>query len=176
VGKFPARQASQRYPNSLCALCLCEPRSLREQVGALRQARRFARRRTVALDGVLEVLGEFQQMRAHGVQAVMGREARTRRQIDQLQKKIKHYERQSDTLPEEHPKRGWYGSRIQALLDEKCHCWRRHNARNRALAHLASNVILLLCRVQGCSLVAIENLSTLKSTGRGKGVQGRWRQ
>jgi hypothetical protein len=30
-----------------------------------------------------------------------------------------------------------------------------------------------LCRVQGRSLVAIENLSTLKSTGRGKGVKGR---
>ena len=67
-------------------------------------------------------------------------------------------------------------SRIQALLDEKSRCWRKYNARNRALAHLASNVILLLARVHGCSLVAIESLTTLKSTGRGKGVRGRWRQ
>jgi predicted RNA-binding Zn-ribbon protein involved in translation (DUF1610 family) len=105
-----------------------------------------------------------------------GRQARTRRQIDQLQKKIKHYERESDTLPEEHPERDWYARRIQALLDEKSRCWRKYNARNRALAHLASNVILLLARIHDCSLVAIENLTTLKSPGRGKGVRGRWRQ
>jgi transposase len=89
---------------------------------------------------------------------------------------IKQYERQSDILPEDHPKRGWYAGRIQALLDEKSRCWRKYNARNRALAHLASNVILLLCRVHGCSLVAIESLSALERTGRGKGVRGRWRQ
>jgi hypothetical protein len=41
-----------------------------------------------------------------------GRQARTRRQIDQLQKKSKHYERQSDALPEEHPKRVWYAGHI----------------------------------------------------------------
>jgi putative transposase len=105
-----------------------------------------------------------------------GRQARTRRQIDQLQKKVRRFEQERDALPEEHPKSAWYASRIQALLDEKSRCWRRYNARNRALAHLASNVILVLARIQGCSLVAIESLSTLKSTGRGKGVKGRWRQ
>jgi hypothetical protein len=105
-----------------------------------------------------------------------GRQARTRRQIDQLHKKIKHYEQQSNTLPEDHRKRAWYASRIQALLDEKSRCWGTYNARNRALAHLASNVILLLARVRGCSLVAMESLKTLKSTGRGKGMKGRWRQ
>src|SRR5262249_22990262 len=103
---------------------------------------------------------------------VDGRQACTRRQIDQLNKKIRHFERESDALPEEHPKHAWYARRIQALLDEKSRCWRRYNARNRALAHLASNVILLLDRVHGCSLVAIENLSTLKRTGRGKGCAG----
>jgi predicted RNA-binding Zn-ribbon protein involved in translation (DUF1610 family) len=105
-----------------------------------------------------------------------GRQARTRRQIDQLNKKVRRFEQERDALSEEHAKRAWYGSRIQALLDEKSRCWRRYNARNRALAHLASNVILLLARIHGCSLVAIESLSTLKSTGRGKGVRGRWRQ
>ena len=105
-----------------------------------------------------------------------GRQARTRCQIDQLQHKVRRFEQEQDALPEEHPKRVWYAGRIQALLDEKSRCWRRYNARNRALAHLASNVILLLARVHGCALVAIENLSTLKSTGRGKGVKGRWRQ
>jgi hypothetical protein len=105
-----------------------------------------------------------------------GRQARTRRQIDQLNKKVRRFEQERDTLPEEHLKHAWYAGRIQACLDEKSRCWRRYNARNRTLAHLASNVILLLARVHGCSLVAIESLSTLKSTGRGKGVKGRWRQ
>jgi putative transposase len=105
-----------------------------------------------------------------------GRQARTRRQIDQLQHKVRQCEQERDALPESHPKRAWYASRIQALLDEKSRCWRKYNTRNRALAHLASNVILLLCRVQGCSLLAMESLTTLKSTGRGKGVRGRWRQ
>ena len=105
-----------------------------------------------------------------------GRQARTRRQIDHLQHKVRRYKRERDALPENHPKSAWYARRVQALLDEKSRCWRRYNARNRALAHLASNVILLLARVHGCSLVAIENLTTLTSPGRGKGVKGRWRQ
>ena len=105
-----------------------------------------------------------------------GRQARARRQIDHLQHKVRRYKRERDALPENHPKSAWYARRVQALLDEKSRCWRRYNARNRALAHLASNVILLLARVHGCSLVAIENLTTLTSPGRGKGVKGRWRQ
>src|SRR6266513_4263190 len=43
------------------------------------------------------------------------------------------------------------------------------------MAHLASNVLVLLARVHGCSLLSMESLKTLKSTGRGKGVRGRWR-
>ena len=105
-----------------------------------------------------------------------GRQARTRRQIDQLQHKVRRYKQEADALPENHPKSAWSASRIQALLDEKSRCWRKYNARNRALAHLASNVILLLARVHGCSLVAIESLTTLKSTGRGQRGGGRWRQ
>jgi transposase len=105
-----------------------------------------------------------------------GRQARARRQIDQLQKKASVYAEERDVLPEEHPKQAWYAGRIQALLDEKSRCWRKYTARNRALAHLASNVIVLLCRVHGCSLLAMESLTSLKSTGRGKGVHGRWRQ
>jgi putative transposase len=89
---------------------------------------------------------------------------------------VSRFEQKRDALPESHPKRAWYAGRIQALLDEKSRCWRTYTARNRALAHLASNVILLLCRVHGCSLRAMESVKTLKSTGRGKGVRGRWRQ
>ena len=45
----------------------------------------------------------------------------------------------------------------------------------RELAHLAANVLLLFASVRGCSLISGESLKTLKSTGRGKGVRGRWR-
>src|SRR6266702_4585005 len=50
-----------------------------------------------------------------------------------------------------------------------------HEARNRELAHLAANLLLLFAAVWGCSLISGESLKTLKSTGRGKGVRGRWR-
>jgi hypothetical protein len=36
-------------------------------------------------------------------------------------------------------------------------------------------VLLLLCSVHGCALLAMESLKTLKSTGRGRRVRGRWR-
>ncbi len=45
-----------------------------------------------------------------------GRQARTRRQIDQLQNKVRRCEQEADTLPEDHPKRVWSAGRIQAML------------------------------------------------------------
>jgi putative transposase len=104
-----------------------------------------------------------------------GRQARTRRQIDQLKKKVAHYEQERDALPEDHSKRAWYTQRLALYRREIDRCWRKYEQRNRALAHLASNVLLLLCQVYGCSLLSMESLKTLKSTGRGKGVRGRWR-
>jgi putative transposase len=104
-----------------------------------------------------------------------GRQARTRRQIDELKKKVATYEQQRDALPPEHPKRLWYNQRIALYRREIDLCWRKYEQRNRALAHLASNVLLLLARVHGCSLLSMESLKTLKSTGRGRGVRGKWR-
>ncbi len=104
-----------------------------------------------------------------------GRQARTRRQIDELKKKVATYEQERDALPEEHPQRTWYTKMLALYRREIDRCWRKYEQRNRALAHLASNVLLLLCRVHGCSLLSMESLKTLKSTGRGKGVRGRWR-
>jgi putative transposase len=104
-----------------------------------------------------------------------GRQARTRRQIDELKKKIARYVQQRDALAADDPKRAWFNQRL-ALFSQEIHlCWRKYEQRNRALAHLASNVLLLLCQVHGCSLLSMESLKTLKSTGRGKGVRGRWR-
>jgi len=34
-------------------------------------------------------------------------------------------------------------------------CWGKYERRNRALVHLASNVLLLLCRLQGCQLLSM---------------------
>src|SRR5713101_5747918 len=104
-----------------------------------------------------------------------GRQARTRRQIDELKKKVAIYEQERDALPEDDPKRAWYHQRLATFRREIEQCWRKYERRNRALAHLASNVLLLLCQIHGCSLLSMESLKTLKSTGRGKGVRGRWR-
>jgi putative transposase len=90
-----------------------------------------------------------------------GHQARTRRQIDQL-KAVR------DTLLPADPKRAVYEEEIQR-------CWRLYEARNRELAHLAANLLLLFASVWGCSLISGESLKTLKSTGRGKGVRGKWR-
>jgi transposase len=104
-----------------------------------------------------------------------GKQARTRRQIDELKKKVARFEQERDALPEGHAKRAWYQQRLAVYRREGDRCWLKYERRNRALAHLASNVLLLLCAVHGCSLLSMESLKTLKSTGRGKGVRGRWR-
>ena len=104
-----------------------------------------------------------------------GKQARTRRQIDELKKKVARYEQERDALPEEFPKRTWYTQKLVLYRREIDRCWRKYEQRNRALAHLASNVLLLLARVHGCSLLSMESLKTLKTTGRGRGIRGRWR-
>jgi hypothetical protein len=104
-----------------------------------------------------------------------GKQARTRRQIDELKKKVARFEQERDALPTDHPKRAWYQGRLTLYRREIERCWRKYELRNRSLAHLASNVLLLLCAIHSCSLLSMESLKTLKSTGRGKGVRGRWR-
>ncbi len=104
-----------------------------------------------------------------------GRQARTRRQIDELKSKVSLYENERDALPQDHSKHAWYDEKLAVLRREIERCWRKYAARNRTLAHLAANVLLLLCAVHGCSLLSMESLKTLKSTGRGRGVRGRWR-
>ena len=104
-----------------------------------------------------------------------GRQGRTRRQIDELKQRVAKYEEQRDALPPDHPKRLWFNQKLTIFRREIDRCWRKYEQRNRALAHLTSNVLLLLARVHGCSLLSMESLKTLKSTGRGRGVRGRWR-
>ena len=104
-----------------------------------------------------------------------GRQARSRRQIDELKTKVARYAQEQDALAFDHPKRAWYTQRLAIYRREIDLCWRKYEQRNRALAHLASNVLSLLARVHGCSLLSMESLKTLKTTGRGRGVRGRWR-
>lgn len=119
-----------------------------------------------------------------------GRQARTRRQIDELKAKRDRFKQERDALPNAPPdpvqptnppepldsaKAAWYTQRSVALDHEIARCWRKYNLRNRTLAHLAANVLLLLCHLHSASLLAMESLKTLKTTGRGRGVRGRWR-
>jgi putative transposase len=90
-----------------------------------------------------------------------GHQARTRRQIDRL-KAACH------CLALDDPKRAAYQAEISR-------CWRLYEARNCELAHLAANLLLLFASVWGCSLISGESLKTLKSTGPGPGVRGKWR-
>jgi len=104
-----------------------------------------------------------------------GRQARTRQQIDLLKAKIATLEAQRDRFVTSDPKREPSIEQLSVLRRELSRCWRKYQARNNDLAHLAANVLLLLATVQGCSLIAGESLKSLKSTGRGRGVKGRWR-
>jgi putative transposase len=90
-----------------------------------------------------------------------GHQARTRRQIDELKAA-------RAKLAEDDPRRSGYDQEISRG-------WRLYEARNRELAHLAANLLLLFAAVWGCALISGESLKTLKSTGRGKGVRGKWR-
>jgi putative transposase len=104
-----------------------------------------------------------------------GRQARTRRQIDLLKAKIAKLEAQRESFPLDDARRQPSIQQLAVLRREVDRCWRKYEARNKDLAHLAANVLLLLATVQGCSLIAGESLKSLKSTGPGKGAKGTWR-
>ncbi len=104
-----------------------------------------------------------------------GRQARTRRQIDQLKAKIAKQTAKLDSFPVDDQRREPSIHKLAILRREVARCWRKYEARNRDLAHLAANVLLLLATASGCSLIAGESLKSLKSTGRGRHTKGRWR-
>jgi hypothetical protein len=90
-----------------------------------------------------------------------GHQARTRRQIDELNSAAAR-------LSQDDSRRAFYAQEISR-------CWQLYEARNRELGHLAANLLLLFAAVWGCALISGESLKTLKSTGRGRGVRGKWR-
>ncbi len=104
-----------------------------------------------------------------------GRQARTRRQIDQLKAKVARLETQRDRFPGGDPRRIPESEALPVLRREIARCWRKYEARNQDLAHLAANMLLVLAAVFECELIAGESLKSMKSAGRGRGAKGRWR-
>ncbi|HEY4384207.1 MAG TPA: zinc ribbon domain-containing protein, partial [Ktedonobacteraceae bacterium] len=104
-----------------------------------------------------------------------GRQARLRRQIDQLKAKVSRLEAQRDRFPVGDPRRKPAEEALLLLRREISRCWHKYEARNNDLAHLAANVLLVLSSAFGCELIAGESLKSMKSAGRGRGARGRWR-
>jgi hypothetical protein len=104
-----------------------------------------------------------------------GRQARLRRQIDQLNAKVARLEHRRDRFAVRDPKRTPAGDAVSSLCREIGRCWRKYEARNHDLAHLAANLLLVLATAFDCQLIAGESLKSLRSAGRGRGVTGRWR-
>jgi putative transposase len=112
-----------------------------------------------------------------------GRQARLRREIDRLKACRDRYaqlvkqaltakDQQEIPLPAHFP--GWQ-KRVSAYEARIKACWKTYERRNRELAHLASNLLILLALLSDCRLICGENLTTLKTEGRGRGVRGRFR-
>src|SRR5258707_3920088 len=112
-----------------------------------------------------------------------GRQARLRREIDRLKACREHYDtlikqalsahtQQHLPLPTDFP---CWQERVSDYEARIKQCWKKYERRNRELAHLASNLLILLALLHDCRLICGENLTTLKTEGRGRGVRGRWR-
>ena len=104
-----------------------------------------------------------------------GRQARLRRQIDQLKAKVAHLEKQCDRFPVGDRRRKPSEEVLPVLRREISRCWHKYEARNNDLGHLAANILLVLSTAFNCQLIAGESLKSMKSAGRGRGAKGRWR-
>jgi putative transposase len=112
-----------------------------------------------------------------------GRQARLRREIDRLKACRERYVKlvkAAVIARVEHQKplpvhfQQWQ-DHIDAYEARIKLCWKKYEKRNRELAHLASNLLILLALLYDCRLICGENLTTLKTIGRGRGVRGRFR-
>ena len=112
-----------------------------------------------------------------------GRQARLRREIDRLKACRDRYaqhikqalaaqEERGISLPTHFA--GWQ-RRVKDYEMRIKQCWKTYERRNRELAHLASNLLILVALLYDCRLICGENLTTLKTEGRGRGVRGRFR-
>src|SRR5216684_692819 len=112
-----------------------------------------------------------------------GRQARLRREIDRLkackeryERLITHAKKEQEAHGTELPAHfaGWQ-ERVSDYDVRIKQCWKKYERRNAELAHLASNLLILLALLYDCRLICGENLTTLKTEGRGRGVRGRFR-
>jgi len=103
-----------------------------------------------------------------------GRQAHTRRHIDRLKSKVAKLEARRDQFPVGDKRRAPSESKLVVLRREIACCWRKYEARNNDLAHLAANILILLATVWEAELISGESLKSLKSEGRGRGAKGRW--
>jgi len=112
-----------------------------------------------------------------------GRQARLRREIDRLKACRERYDtqisqalsahtEQHTALPADFPR---WNARVSDYEARIKTCWKKYERRNRELAHLAANLLILLALLYDCRLICGENLATLKTEGRGRGVRGRFR-
>ena len=76
-----------------------------------------------------------------------GKQARLRQQIDTLKAKKSKVKKKDR-------------ARVQAEIDA---CWRKYSATNEALAHFASNLLIIFALLFDCDLIAGEWLKTLKA-------------
>jgi len=103
-----------------------------------------------------------------------GKQARTRRHIDRLKAKVAKLESRRDSFLEGDSRREPAMRKLALLRRELASCWRKYSARNRDLAHLATNILLLLATVWEVELIAGESLKSLKTAGHGRSAKGRW--
>jgi transposase len=103
-----------------------------------------------------------------------GRQARTRRHIDRLKEKVAKLEASRDRFAVGDQRRAPSERKLAVLRREIACCWRKYEARNRDLAHLATNMLIVLTSVWQAELISGESLKSLKSEGRGRGAKGRW--
>ncbi len=112
-----------------------------------------------------------------------GRQARLRREIDRLKACSERYATlieqalsaeasQHTPLPADFPHWRERVNDYEARINQG---WKKYERRNRELAHLAANLLILLALLHDCRLICGENLTTLKTEGPGRGVRGRWR-
>jgi putative transposase len=61
---------------------------------------------------------------------------------------------------------------LAVLRREIARCWRKYEARNNDLAHLAANILILLATVWEAELISGESLKSRKRGGPGTRSEG----
>jgi hypothetical protein len=92
-----------------------------------------------------------------------------------LSAKVAKLETRRDRFAGGDPRREPSERKLAVFHQEIARCWRKYQARNADLAHLAANVLILLATVWEADLIAGESLKSLKTEGRGRSAKGRSR-